>query len=145
MKKKLFTAALLVAVALGVGGCYVAPINNITNAPVEINTTQAQVEKAILQAGKNIGWRMNKVSNGLIEATLRRRAHIAQIEIKYNDKTYSITYKDSYNLNYDGENIHGHYNGWVENLNRRINYYLHLNSMMDSPEDLGANETITNP
>ena len=40
--------------------------------------------------------------------------------VVYDTKSYSIKYKDSSNLNYDGKSIHKNYNGWVENLDKAI-------------------------
>jgi hypothetical protein len=42
------------------------------------------------------------------------------MDIKYNTKSYSIEYKDSQGLKYDGTNIHKNYNSWVMNLDNRI-------------------------
>jgi hypothetical protein len=45
---------------------------------------------------------------------------VAVVDIKYNTKTYSIIYKSSQNLDYDGKNIHSNYNGWIQRLNQAI-------------------------
>lgn len=45
---------------------------------------------------------------------------MAQVDIPYNAKAYSIQYKNSANLKYDGVSIHSNYNGWVQNLDRAI-------------------------
>jgi hypothetical protein len=42
------------------------------------------------------------------------------MEIKYDTKQYSIAYKDSQGLQYDGAQIHKTYNGWVQRLDGRI-------------------------
>ena len=46
------------------------------------------------------------------------------VDVKYDTKNYSITYKDSSNLDYTGDSIHKNYNGWIQNLNRGINAQL---------------------
>jgi hypothetical protein len=46
------------------------------------------------------------------------------VDIPYSAKSYSITYKSSSNLNYDGTTIHSNYNGWVQNLHKAINTQL---------------------
>ena len=48
------------------------------------------------------------------------RDHRAVVTVIYDTKSYSIKYKDSSNLNYDGKSIHKNYNGWVENLDKAI-------------------------
>jgi hypothetical protein len=45
---------------------------------------------------------------------------MAMVNVKYDTKTYSITYKDSSNLDYTGDSIHKNYNGWVTNLDHGI-------------------------
>ena len=49
---------------------------------------------------------------------------MAQVEIPYDRVTYSILYRDSNNLDYDGVNIHSNYNGWVQRLSAEINAQL---------------------
>jgi hypothetical protein len=45
---------------------------------------------------------------------------MAVVDVNYTPQTYSITYKDSSNLGYDGQSIHKNYNGWVQNLDKAI-------------------------
>jgi hypothetical protein len=45
---------------------------------------------------------------------------MAKIDIMYDKTKYSIHYKDSKNLNYDGTNIHTNYNGWIQRLDQTI-------------------------
>jgi len=59
-------------------------------------------------------------SPGKVEGVLALRTHRAVVDIDYDTKVYSIKYKDSVNLDYDGKTIHKNYNGWVENLDRAI-------------------------
>jgi PBP1b-binding outer membrane lipoprotein LpoB len=133
MKKKLLLASLVVAGTLFYGGCSATqqPLYNVQNSSVQTfdgrKLTAAQVEKAILQAGVQRGWRMQKVKDGLITGTLVVRTHSAVIEVKYNSSSYSITYKNSTDLNYDGVNIHKNYNSWVRNLDNSIQLYLNNN------------------
>ena len=49
---------------------------------------------------------------------------MAKVDINYNTKTYSITYKDSSDLDYDGTKIHKNYNGWIQNLDNAIKVQL---------------------
>ena len=115
-----FIAAGL-AVAL-LAGCRSAAIYNVQQAPVAANKaiTMEDMQKAIVRAGAGLGWQMNVVQPGLIVGTLRLRSHMAAVNIKYDTKAYSITYKDSSNLDYDGTNIHKNYNGWIQNLDNGI-------------------------
>jgi hypothetical protein len=63
---------------------------------------------------------MKPIEPGLIEGTLLLRTHMAKVNIKYDTSSYSITYKESSNLDYDGTNIHKNYNGWIQNLDKGI-------------------------
>lgn len=82
--------------------------------------TGKQVGDAIRRAGAGLGWNMKATGPGKIEATLRLRTHVAVVDIAYSTKSFSISYKDSENLGYDGTNIHKNYNGWVQNLEKAI-------------------------
>lgn len=73
--------------------------------------TTKDVRNAILQAGISLGWQMDDVRPGLIMATLNVRDHMAQVEIPYDRHTYSILYRDSVNLGYNGSSIHSNYTG----------------------------------
>ncbi|MDR1615337.1 MAG: hypothetical protein LBS26_07225 [Campylobacteraceae bacterium] len=133
MTKKLFLASLIIVGGLFYAGCSATqqPLYNVQSASVQSfdgkKLTQAQVEKAILQAGSQRGWQMKKVKNGVISATLYARQHMALVEIKYSASSYNITYKNSENLNYDGANIHKNYNSWIRNLDNSIQ--INLNSL----------------
>lgn len=110
-----------VVIAL-LGGCRSAGVHNVSEAPVVANkaVSMEDVQKAIVRAGVGLGWQMKPVEPGLIVGTLTLRSHMAMVNIKYDTKKYSITYKDSSNLDYDGNNIHKNYNGWVQNLDNGI-------------------------
>jgi hypothetical protein len=118
-RSSLVLAGILVAL---LGGCRSANIYNVSAAPVVANkpVTLDDMQKAIVRAGAALGWQMKPVETGLIEGTLHLRTHMAKVHIKYDTTNYSITYKDSSNLDYDGTNIHKNYNGWIQNLDKAI-------------------------
>jgi hypothetical protein len=118
-RSSLVLAGILVAL---LGGCRSANIYNVSAAPVVANNpvTLDDMQKAIVRAGAALGWQMKPVETGLIEGTLHLRTHMAKVHIKYDTTNYSITYKDSSNLDYDGTNIHKNYNGWIQNLDKAI-------------------------
>jgi hypothetical protein len=76
--------------------------------------------RQIERAAGGLGWQTEVVRPGVIRATLNLRAHVAVVEITYNQEVFSIIYVDSSNLDYDGSSIHKNYNGWVMNLERAI-------------------------
>ena len=122
-------AGCLGILALALVGCVTNPVYNVTDAPVMTSTrgyTARDVRSAILQAGAAKGWQMKEIRPGLIVGTLNVRDHMAQVDIEYDRKTYSILYKNSYNLKYDGANIHKNYNEWVQQLSAAINTQMGL-------------------
>jgi hypothetical protein len=118
-RSSLVLAGIVIAM---LGGCRSAGIYNVSAAPVVANkaVSMDDVQKAIIRAGASLGWQMKPVEPGLIVGTLTLRTHMAMVNVKYDAKTYSITYKDSSNLDYTGDSIHKNYNGWVTNLDRGI-------------------------
>ena len=129
MKMRSLFKILLITLALALfAGCRTAPIYNVDNAPVVSSTGKAlsstQVRDAIIHAGTSLGWQMAAKTPGHIIGTLYLRGTMAQVDIKYSPKSYSIEYKNSEKLKYDGKNIHKNYNGWIMNLQNRINAQL---------------------
>jgi hypothetical protein len=104
--------------------CTSAPLRNIPDTPVVTGSgkpvTADDVRSAILRAGNALGWVMTPNDPGLVTGRLVLRGHVAVIDVRYSPKDYSITYKDSSNLDYQDGQIHRNYNGWIENLNRDI-------------------------
>jgi hypothetical protein len=120
LKNLLFIAVL--AFTLGLMGCRTEPIYNIQDSPVNTigKTTNTGIKKAIMSAGAGLGWRMKEVKPGHIVATIMKRGTTASVDIPYNKKTYSIVYKNSNGLKYDGTKINKQYNKWIMNLDNAI-------------------------
>ena len=116
--------AAIAAAALLMVGCRTAPILNVKEAPVNVAVGQsaslATVEQAIIRAGVGLGWAMKVEKPGLIIGTLNLREHTAVVEIPYTTTSYSILYRNSVNLDQQGDTIHKNYNGWVQNLDQGI-------------------------
>ena len=121
---KLGTLKILIpAIALLVVGCRASiPIYEVQNAPVVASRalSMTEVEQSIRVAGAGLGWQMVPRGPGSMEGTLALRDHRAIVDINFDTKSYSIKYKDSSNLQYDGSTIHSNYNGWIQNLERAI-------------------------
>ena len=121
----------VVAVVLLVAGCTSRPIMNIPDTPVVTGEgkplTPDQVRNAIVAAGNGLGWVMTPVAPDVVNGRLSLRTHLAIVDVRYTATTYSITYKDSTNLDYQNGQIHKNYNGWIENLDHGIhNELLHM-------------------
>jgi hypothetical protein len=98
------------------------PIYNIHDEQIQSKSevTQPQVEQAIVKAGIALGWRLNKIRDGLMTGTLTTHYNTAVVEIKYNTSTYSINHQESTNMEYDGQKIHKDYNNLVKNFSAAI-------------------------
>ena len=92
-----------------------------TNAP---NASKDDVAKAIIRAGGSLGWVIRHNGPNALIGTLNLRTHTAIVDIPYSIKSYSILYKDSADLNYTGTAIHSNYNGWIQNLQKNIDFQL---------------------
>ncbi|KPA53139.1 hypothetical protein VT25_08975 [Photobacterium leiognathi subsp. mandapamensis] len=124
--KKLFLTTLA---SLLIVGCTSKPVMNLNNVYVPTTVTGQQhtaedVQKAILTAAEQRGWSARVIKPGLILANISVRTHSATVEIPYSSTSYSIDYKDSQNLDYDGTDIHRNYNNWVVKLSRSIQQQL---------------------
>lgn len=131
--KHIVTALLM---SLFLAGCKTSiPIQNIDTAPIPQagkQLTITEIEKAIIDAAIYKRWVVTRVSPGVMHAEVAVRNHMAKVEIKYNLESYSITYLDSYNLDFEEaspdskyahrhvDRIHRNYNKWVTLLNREI-------------------------
>ena len=119
---KTMLRVLPLTILLVLAACRTAPVYNVDteslNAPA--NARLSDVTKAIKRAGAGLGWAMTPQGSGHMVGKLAIRSHLAEVDIRYNTKTFSITYKDSRNLKYDGTEIHSNYNGWVIRLRNMI-------------------------
>ena len=124
---KTWQLVIPVAVLLLVG-CRTGGIYNVQGAPVAGSRVVAMqdVELAIRRAGASLGWQIVPRAPGRLEGILVLRDHRAVVDIAYDTQTYSIQYKDSSNLAYDGTTIHANYKGWVQNLDKAIRTQLSL-------------------
>ncbi|WP_455199417.1 hypothetical protein [Kaarinaea lacus] len=122
---------IVVVSVLAIAGCRSNPVQNVDNAMVGMTAsgkdlTTADVKKAIVAGGAMRGWSFEEAGDGHLVGTLMVRKHVAVIDVNYDAKSYSIKYKDSQNLNYDGSNIHSNYNSWIMNLKQSIDTQLRL-------------------
>lgn len=122
--RKVFLAVMLAVATVAASGCRTAPVHNVNGAPIvptgSTDVTMEQVKNAIIRAGAGLGWQMKPIERGHILGVLYLRSHVAKVDIRYDSETYSITYKDSTNLEYQDGKIHSNYNGWIQNLDTAI-------------------------
>lgn len=96
----------------------VQPIFNVESAPIPDGLSMETIEDAIFEGCAARSWIANRVEDGHMQCTLHVRSHMATVDIRFDESTYSIVYNSSNNLKYSGDGrIHRNYNSWVQNLN----------------------------
>jgi hypothetical protein len=131
MRSRKWAVIVASAFALLIVGCRSALVYNVSDAPVAVaaskaNVTLDDVSRAISRAGQALGWQMKATTPGHLLGTLTLRTHVAIVDVDYSTTSFSIKYKDSTNLDYDGTEIHSNYNGWIQNLEKGIRTQLSL-------------------
>lgn len=113
---------------LWLAGCasHREPIYQPPPMPIMSDLTVQQIEKAIMEGCLRDDWIPSKAQDGMIEATLHRREHVAVVQIYYTRESFTVKYERSDNLNYTKryngtEEIHEKYNQWTQKLIRYIN------------------------
>ena len=103
-------------------GCRSTPKQEINdyNLSAPPTATMEDISRAITSAGASLGWQISKIGPGELQGTLNVRKHQAVVTITHDTQVFSINYKDSRNLKYDGVSIHRNYNTWVSRLAQRI-------------------------
>lgn len=98
--------------------CRAAPVYDVIQERFETqrSVSMAALGKMIRMTAADRGWTTKRIGRGRIEARLANREHLAVVDITFNRRHFSITYKDSRNMNYDGSTIHAKYSSWVRNL-----------------------------
>ncbi len=121
MHRKIVHFVVIVLLAGGLIACRSGVVYNVVNDQFSsVAPSLEDAEKAIKLAGASLGWQVKQAEPGHLIATLPIRTHVAIVDITHSTKEFSIKYKDSTNLDYDGTNIHSNYNGWVLNLQNAI-------------------------
>ncbi len=116
-------ACIVISILL-TAACGPVPIYTVDNAEyVSVNgkVTLEQAKDAIIRAGENRKWQIEEIIPGHMTAKRIVGHQKTEVDIKYNTKAFSIIYKDSKNLEYDGLKIHANYNKWIQNLQHNIN------------------------
>ena len=119
-------SVLLLAAALLLGACSSKPVLEIRQTDVPQSLGQQQVEQAILTALQQRRWSVVERRPGNITASIVQRQTLrAVIDIRYDERSYSISHRSSEGLEYRDGKIHRTYNNWVTYLDRNIQQVLH--------------------
>lgn len=125
---------LLVCLIAGcLAACNTRPMVNVQNQTIPTSSagapmTLSLVEESIRAGAQRAGWTTQVLRPGLIEATVTARSHRVVVSIPFDQKSYSIDYKDSDNMKAEGDEIHKKYNAWVLRLSQSIRSELNANS-----------------
>ncbi len=128
MNRRLSSLVFLAVVLVMFVGCRTVPLVNIQDTSINTASgkqlTLDEVGRAIISASttSHPPWIMKIIKPGHIVGTLNTRTHMAMVDIEYTTKSYSITFKDSADLQYDAEKgtIHPSYNKWINRLSTMI-------------------------
>lgn len=112
--------------ALLVGCSTIQPVYNVHDQAIPSGLTKVQIIRAMKKALTAKRWNIQKADETTVYATISTREHFASIEIPYTTSHYSIIYRDSRNLQAQGDMIHRNYNKWIALLNKQIQTELRL-------------------
>ncbi len=120
--------AVAISVSLAFGGCAgfgpanLEPIVTVTNTAFPPKGDLDLVLMQIERAARFSGWTTEVTDVGEILASRRkgRSQHVAQVLIHFDTRAFSIIYRGSVALDYDGTQIHKLYNRWVRDLETAI-------------------------
>lgn len=126
-KRVLSYGAVCLALLLSVGVAGADPLYNPNPIVVpdrkNLDRVKADVHRALLDKD----WQVNHLGTGRLEAKRvdtgkGDKVYVAVIDVKYDAKTVTITYKDSKGLNYNKEKneIDSKYTYWVRKLEKEI-------------------------
>ncbi len=105
------------------GGCAHDPVYNVPSHGVPVaaqSLSLKQMERTIVEAGQSRGWKFQPVSPGVLRATQDQPKYAAVVEIRFDQKNYSIQYVSSRGFEAKDGIIHSHYNFWIRNLESDI-------------------------
>lgn len=120
--------SVLALAAFLLGACaHQQPIYNVNAHPLPTSAqklTLTQIENTIIDAGQTRGWKFQPVSAGKLRAIQDQPKYSAEVDILFDQKSYTIVHVTSRGMKEQGNNIHSHYNFWVRNLESDIETWL---------------------
>ena len=103
---------------LSLAACVVKPIYNVEDRA--FNTEEIipldTIQRRIKIIGAHRGWAFKDIAPGHMLGSVGTGKHNAEVDLYFNQKTFSIKYHDSKNLKATDGTIHHRYNRWVEIL-----------------------------
>jgi hypothetical protein len=129
--------ACWLALACGACGAGLAPVLNIERAPTvsdsNVPPSRAFVHEAIVRALDSCNWQIEQDKPEGITVTTERDSDRATLQIRYDERTFSIHHvSSSPSLAYDGSSIEHRYNKWIDRLRSAILAQLGVTEAPDS-------------
>jgi S1-C subfamily serine protease len=136
LARTIITIIVWAFLGLVVGCARLQPIYNVGNAQITTRSGKTpaleDVAQGIKQTAERRGWVVSDETPGHMVAIITvdrswpvRQSHMAAVDIAFNPSNYSITYKYSSELLWNGAEIHRNYNKWVKLLEQDINARLY--------------------
>lgn len=99
------------------------PIYNVVAHPIPEaaqSLNLADLEKNIILAGEGRGWRFTKLEPGKLRAVQDQEKFAAEVDVIFDQRSYSIQHVSSRGMREKGDTVHAHYNFWIRNLESDI-------------------------
>ena len=120
MRHALSVALSCLCLAIVQAGCKTERIRDISS-PVPVGLSAQQVGTAIEVGAARRSWIIvHKEPGNLIARIDVRARHMAEVEIRFDERSYQIAYRDSQNLNAHGDRVHQNYLRWIAKLDQAI-------------------------
>jgi hypothetical protein len=120
-RRELAPMMIAIGASLGLGACRQGTVYQSTGGQFPGTGTMEQREALIRRsAPASAGWSIQPLRLGVLRATNNWNTHQMTVDITFDIRTFTISYVDSVNLNYDGARIHTAYNDRVRALETAI-------------------------
>ncbi len=147
LRCSIVTAALVVAVPLGLAGCSAntarihQPSKRLARRSGE-GITRSQIREAVKRALKRKKWTVEETGTDFITATVKKGENWATAKITMGPGSFAIQHVNSGpSFHYTGDTIHRRYNRWIQRLDAAIVqevtgiYVLDPEESLEDPED----------
>lgn len=120
-----YSAVAVLGLFILVAAC-TRPMHRVENSSYgwgpQKGVTLAQIQSAIEKTARDLQWELSDIKPGSFTAKRHWGAtkHNIVVGVVYDRKAFSIRYKDSKNMSFDGSSIHHTYNDMVSTLQDHI-------------------------
>jgi hypothetical protein len=120
-RREFLPVIIAAGASLGLGACRQDTLYQSTGGQFPGVGTMEQREALIRRAAPaDAGWSIQPVRLGVLRATNSWNTHQMTVDITFDIRSFTISYVDSVNLDYDGARIHTAYNARVRALETAI-------------------------